>query len=283
MIKLRATYDPQSLELYKNSNPERPIGTLIDEDALIETNEGDKILYLILKGPMLQLAEQVCRETKAIDNNRTMGARTRSSIFGLLPRNPIRHNYCRFSQHSHTERGNFHRMLELNKMVFNLYKEHFPTEATQSLVNTLEAVDRSWNIVKTPFLTMNVNFNHAIRYHRDAGNFDAYSNVLVVKKGMEGGELVFPELNLTLSQRHGAFAIFNGKKFIHGCTPLIGNGIRGSLVFYSMDQCRNCLGRQAEHERYKQVESARNRSKFSTETKDLLKRAVEQEAKRGRK
>lgn len=84
----------------------------------------------------------------------------------------------------------------------------------------------------------------------DTGNFkDVFSIMLGLKKDIKGGYLHIPELKVNLKISNGSLSMFDGQRFVHGVTPMVGTSeksYRFTIVFYSLVQMWNCLETSAE-------------------------------------
>jgi hypothetical protein len=268
-------FQPKNLRDLKKVQPSVEGTILIDEDALVKISNGDQMIYKKIPANCLSLAWDLANSVKTRKSFRTQGATTQSSIFGVLPRNALRSNFCRFSSDMKKHKQEISKAKSLTESIFEIYKSLMPKEASdfESIINTSIHPDWRWN--KSPFLTLNLNINFGISFHKDAGNFDDFSNVLILAKHIEGGELVFPELGIALSQKNGFLAIFNGKKYIHGVAPikpLSSQAKRVSIVAYSMALCKNCLSQKEELKRIQHWIEEKNKKKW-----DIKKEKIKSE------
>jgi hypothetical protein len=98
---------------------------------------------------------------------------------------------------------------------------------------------------ETHFTSGIINKNNPLKYHLDTGNFkDVFSIMLGLKKDIKGGYLHIPELKVNLKISNGSLSMFDGQRFVHGVTPMIGTteqSYRFTIVFYSLVQMWNCL------------------------------------------
>jgi hypothetical protein len=88
-----------------------------------------------------------------------------------------------------------------------------------------------------------INQASALPYHRDRANFDSWSAMPVVRRGMEGGDLHMPEYGITVNCRDGWALWFNGYAHVHGVTPMklrAKDGYRYSIVFYAKRGMKDC-------------------------------------------
>lgn len=265
-------------EFFKADNLLRQTPTPDQYDRLISgdcklTFKGYTLgLYINLPRKQLSEMRDIARTTKFVATARARrGLPTQSSVFGALPRTPIRVDFCRFTKQSEAESQHFETSFKFSELLAGIYKEHLPEAYEYNRRIVAESVEKDWRTNDTPFTTCNFNVNHAIKYHRDAGNFrGVYSNVLIIREGITGGELVFPELRLAFAQTDGALGIFDGQRWIHGVTPLQKTGAtpyRASVVFYALDGMRHCYPYEAELNRFKTKRTEREVSRATGNSK----------------
>ena len=129
-------------------------------------------------------------------------------------------------------------------------------EKDQAVVS---AVHEDWRIVPGSLWTSgNVNLSSALPYHRDRANFETWSGMPVIRRGMRGGRLDVPESGVTLPCRDGWVVFFNGNKLVHGVTPmkpLDDNAYRYSVVHYALRGMKDCHSAALE-----QIEAAKRRT-----------------------
>lgn len=108
----------------------------------------------------------------------------------------------------------------------------------------MDAVLPEWRMTEnTLWTTGNINQSSALPYHRDGANFDTWTGMPVVRRGMDGGHLHIPEYNVTLNCRDGWALYFNGHFLVHGVTPMKSrtkDGYRYSIVFYAKRGMKDC-------------------------------------------
>jgi len=275
MQTIYATFEKKNLEQFTKAKPTLDGLQLVDQDTTIHTSDGDTLLYKKIDNQTIALAEAIATTAKMHKSFRTRGAATVSSIFGVLPRNALRTNFCRFSAQSKTDKQNFWRSKLLAENLFATYKQALPEQAGFFRQCVDSEIDSSWFWNDSPFLTVNFNVNFGINYHRDAGNMDQFSNVLIINKGVVGGELAFPELGVALHQGNGFLAVFNGKKYIHGVCDMKkthSKAIRASIVCYTMNLCKNCLPFGLEKKWAQKWSEQKNKSKWQIKAAGVLTR-----------
>jgi hypothetical protein len=251
---------------------------IIKEDTKILFNGEPVAIYINVPKHLLVGMRAIAKNTKFQKTQRTWGLPTQSSVFGALPRNPLRHDRCRFSGQSVLEKENFANAFEFGQHVGQLYAQHLP-EAYRINKDLVEQnIHADWLPTEQPFTTCNFNINHAIKHHRDTGNFkNVFSNVLILKEGILGGLLVFPELRIAFEQSDGALGIFDGQRWMHGVTPITRiekTGYRASIVFYALDGMRHCYPYKAEAQRFAKVKTTRatQRAKGNPVLKTMIKK-----------
>lgn len=231
------------------------MGRLIDHDADIYVDGKPVVAYRILDESIVGTMRKVSLEAKMSKSNRMNGLPTQSAVYGVMPRSEGRAmEYCRFTNVSHERPDHLAIIRDFNDVLCGIYDSVFP-EVYQAAVKAAGAINGDWRWMGGPFLTCNFNVNHAIPYHCDKGNArTGYSNVLILKNRIKGGELVCPGLGVTFSQRDRALIIFDGRTIMHGVRPIEvipGEGpyYRSSIVYYTLDKCRMCLSRKEEIQR----------------------------------
>jgi len=223
---------------------------IIDEDCIIYAGDSVVGIYKKLDSSLIKTIREIAHRSPFIEGTRSNGLKTKSAIYGALPRTNHRNPICRWSAHSLQEQGYFSAVREFSKIITDVYERYLPAEAANHKKIISDQIESDWRLGDAPFTTFNLNINTAIRYHRDTGNFkNIFSNVLILQENIVGGELVFPELNFGLSQRDGFLGIFDGQKWMHGCTEVKKtkfNGYRVSAVFYAMEAMKHCYPYKAE-------------------------------------
>ena len=249
-------------DLLKTTPSKEHYNNIIDENCVF-VKDGKKVgIYIKINNEKLALIRKAALTTKLSKSSRTRGIPTQSSVFGSLPRIARRNDFCRYSSHTKKELENTNIVFTFMSDLIDIYKEHLPEQYERDLKIIKESVVNDYAIDKdSPFLTCNINVNHAIKYHRDAGNFKQnLSNVLILKDGIIGGELVFPEYKFALSQDDGFLAIFDGQKEIHGVMPIYQTDeqpYRASIVYYSLEQMKHCYPYKEEVERLQKKSTER--------------------------
>ena len=255
--KIRACDD-----LIKQTPKKEHYSLIINEDTLFTKNGQPVGLYIKIGSDQSKSIRAASLNTKYLKSSRTRGVQTQSSVFGSLPRIARRNDYCRFSAQTKNEKTNANILFSFLPHLTDIYKQYLPAQYEHDLNVINENVKEDYIIQqKAPFTTANINVNHAIKYHRDTGNFRGnLSNVLILRDGIAGGELVFPEYGFALAQEDSYLAIFDGQSEIHGVMPIIKtkeNPYRASIVYYTLENMKHCYPFKMEVERLQNVAAVR--------------------------
>jgi hypothetical protein len=237
--------------------------TLIKEDTIFYKDGKPVGLYMKVEKEMLEQIRKASLTTKYVKTYRTHKALpTQSSVFGSLPRIAVRNDYCRFSEKTKSEKGNTAALFDFLPKLTEIYQQYLPQQFQHDLEVIEQQVNDEYKLKEnTPFTTANINVNHAIKYHTDTGNFRGnLSNVLILRDGIVGGELVFPEYGFALAQEDGWLSIFDGQNEIHGVMPLIQtkkNPYRASIVYYTLENMKHCYPFEMELARIQKLSTVR--------------------------
>lgn len=249
-------------ELIKQTPSKKDYTLVINENTLFTKNGVNVGLYIKIDSNAAQAIRKASLQTKYVKTYRTNALPTQSSVFGSLPRVALRNDYCRFSAQTKSEKTNTNILFNFLPYLTEIYKTYLPKQYEHDLNVISENVNTDYILQdKAPFTTANINVNHAIKYHRDSGNFRGnLSNVLILRDGIIGGELVFPEYGFALAQEDSYLAIFDGQSEIHGVMPIMKtkeNPYRASIVYYTLENMKHCYPFKMEVERLQNVASVR--------------------------
>ena len=254
-------------DLIKQTPAKNDYNLVIKENTLFTRNGVNVGLYIKIDTKELQAIRKASLNTKYVKTYRTTKALpTQSSVFGSLPRIALRNDYCRFSAQTKNEKENANMLFSFLPFLIKIYKTYLPTQHQHDLKVIEENVNKDYLIKdKSPFTTANINVNHAIKYHKDTGNFRGnLSNVLILRDGIIGGELVFPEYGFALAQEDGYLAIFDGQAEIHGVRPIIKTKekpYRASIVYYTLENMKHCYPFKMEVARLQNLASVRSNNR----------------------
>lgn len=177
----------------KRSALESDYETLITESCIIKENGEIKIVYQELDWDTRKLVGFL-REIRYNIGTRTLGLKSTSKIFGYMPRNEIRRNYCRITTLARENPGAFREVCGMASRLAKLYLEINP-ELIARHYKLSEKVKDGWRLKDSPFTSGIINKNNPLKYHFDAGNFkNVYSAMLVFKKDIGGDIYLSPNM-----------------------------------------------------------------------------------------
>lgn len=237
------------------------------------------LLHVKVPDKLLPHLGKVVRTAPVTTSTRASGIVNKRAVYGPQPRIEIRANCraCRFTRESFKDKQGFAVLAEALEFCAAQYQRMFPSSYEAALARVVKRVHRDWRWNKTPYLSINCNFNQTICCHLDSGNMEALSTVLIVSEGVEGGELDLPELGISLAQKNGALTLFRGDSIIHGVRPftrLAEEAFRCSIVFYTLEKMKVCQSFQEEIGRANFLECVNARQRFSTTYRlELIKKA----------
>jgi hypothetical protein len=216
---------------------------LIAEPCIIKDENGEIVaVYGILNIDTQQLRQAVL-QIRMGKNRRTMGLRTQSRIFGYMPREEIRKDYCSSTVMAR-EQPKQHAIVCRFAETLSKYYETYAPEIFTKHVETVNKVLPEWKIANTPFTSGIINKNNPLKYHLDRGNFpNLYSNMVCFRKDVVGGHLALPEYDIGLDISDNSIVFFDGQKIIHGVTPITFDtpeAYRFTLVYYSLARMWQC-------------------------------------------
>lgn len=197
-------------------------------------------------------------------NRAGSGYRTKSATFGTAPRKPV---FQREGCAATAVKRDFpaqHAVLEgyanlCQRMLYLALPEMVRASADES-----SAILPDWRLTPNTFWTSGViNQTVAMPYHTDSSNYDVWSAMPVVRRGVSGGHLHIPEYDVILECRDGWCAWFPGYRLVHGVTPIhrtADDGYRYSVVFYALRGMADCATTAQEQAYAKQKRTERERA-----------------------
>jgi len=272
------TMQPQQLQLtrkqlnakdfVKRSALESDYSKLITESTII-TDQNNKlsIVYLIIP----EIPDFFANVLTKIDyhkNRRITGLRTEGAIFGYMPREQIRKDFCSSTRMARDNPKAHQLICNFGKLLSKQYQEHAPQIYDEHSQIMADSVLKDWTIPDTPFTSGIINKNNPLKYHKDAGNFSkVYSNMVCFKKGCKGGYLSIPEFDIGLDIANKSILLFDGQDIIHGVTPFklqspYPDSYRFTIVYYSLKQMWNCKPITEELERIKTRKTDREHRRY---------------------
>jgi hypothetical protein len=252
---------------------------MIKEDCIIYVDGEPALVYKVLPKKELKHIRWAVKNLKYLSGERTLGLKTESKVFGYSPRLAVRHDFCRLSQMGNDDRKQHKVITDFGKRLSEIYKDTMPDHFFNHENVVFDKVLPEWRIEGTPFTSGIVNKNSRLKYHFDAGNFKGLlSNMVVLKRDVDGGHLVIPEIDVALEVPDGALVIFNGQKLLHGVSEINYRnemGYRYSVVFYSLEQMWNCDPLDEEIARIRNVKTEREKKRLDPEHIAQLSKAYD--------
>lgn len=264
----------QYKDYIRKSVSENDFSTLIDYSVVIN-DEAGKPLIVYLKVPELPSVQMV-NALKGVEfsvKKRTQGLIARSKIFGYMPREQIRKDYCSSTAMAR-ESPNAHKIVcEFGGLLSQFYEQYCPDTFQMHMDISKHKILDDWRIEHTPFTSGIINKNSAIKYHFDAGNIrKVYSNMVCFKKDCEGGHLAIPEFDIGLDISNKSILLFDGQAILHGVTPfkLTSNeAYRYTIVYYTLQQMWSCEPVSVEVARIRQRKFERELRRYKRLTGEL--------------
>jgi hypothetical protein len=219
------------------------VSTVIKDDVIIYADGEPVILYKNLDIDTSAIRWAV-KNIPYDFGKRTRGLKSQSKIFGYSPRIPIRRNWCSTTSLAETHPKQHRAITDFAKELTDYYETYFPHIFQKHQAIIKENVLEDWVIAGSPFTSGIVNKNNQLKYHFDSGNFkDVLSNMIVFKKGTDGGYLIIPEFDIALEVSDKSLTIFNGQDILHGVSDIEytnETGYRYSVVYYALQQFWKC-------------------------------------------
>jgi len=184
---------------------------------------------------------------------RGSGVYNASRTFGMSPRKPLNmRDSCRPTTLS-VERPEAHATIcdaayDLEAQLKMLFPDVWENDTA-----TIEQVADDWRMAEDALWTSGViNKTSTLPYHRDGFNFETWSAMPVLRRGVKGGHLHFPEYDVTIGCRDGYSVYFCGFRYVHGVTPMETTGkdsYRYSVVYYALRGMKDCFSYAVEQRR----------------------------------
>lgn len=259
---------PIELKVLKKAAPALShFSSLVDESTKIVDKESGRtvIVYHETNGDRVlpEIIDSLLR-IKYFKDWRTGGLPTISRIFGYMPRNKIRKDFCAAASLNSEEPQALHRIWRgalLAKYYYRLFNENL----FEKHMELSKKVPYEYTLRDTPFTSGIANKNNQLRYHHDAGNFkDVWSAMFVFKKDCEGGYLSIPEYDVGLRLKDKSLLLFDGQSILHGVTPInlkSPSAYRISIVYYSLLQLWKCLSPMDELSRIRKAKTEYQRKR----------------------
>jgi hypothetical protein len=236
---------------------------VVRDDAVVLRPDGR--LLLLYAGDVLppSLCEAVFEASKHLhptsDNRGTAAGGHRriapSDVFGFLDRYPT-NPYCRMTGFTIDHDAEYETALPLFVAISRKYQELAPHhwEVQHRFADT---VSPDFVIPGTTFTSVTINRDFRTAAHTDSGNYRPGLEAIAVLAGgrYEGCELVFPRYRTAVDMRMGGLCLADMHE-LHGNAPLVGRGLRLSLVCYARAGMCRCGSAEEEWRRAARLRSA---------------------------
>jgi hypothetical protein len=243
------------------------VSKIVKESCIIKHKGEIKCVYLVL--PDDKVPKDLLKAVSSIKygkSNRSQGLVTRSRIFGYMPRETMRKDYCSSTAMVRDYPIQHQIICNFATTLAEQYKKYCPEMYEMHDQMVQQKVKPDWVIKDSPFTSGIINKNNPLNYHFDNGNFsNVYSNMLAFKKDCVGGHLTMPEYDIGLEIANNSVTFFDGQKILHGVTPFTLTdpfGYRFTIVYYSLKRMWQCLDPADEINRIKQVKSDREYRRY---------------------
>ena len=197
---------------------------------------------------LCEAAFEVLRHLNPASNNRGMAAgperKAPSAVLGFYA-GDTRSPGCRMTTFTIENGGAYEAMLPLFAEISRRYKEVAPAhwEAQNRFATR---VSQDFVISRTVFSSVSFNKHWRTFAHTDSNNHRPGLEALVVLTSgdVRGGEIIFPRYRTGVAVGHGGLLVGDMHE-LHGNAPLLGPGLRLSLVCYMREGISMC-GTKAE-------------------------------------
>ena len=208
----------------------------------------------------------VLKKIKYNTTLRTRGLRTTSRIFGYMPRETIRKDFCSSTSLAREYPQEHKTICDFASLLSKFYKNHCPDMYDYHEKVVKDKIKDEWIIDQSPFTSGIINKNNPLKYHLDAGNIKhVFSNMVCFKKDCTGGHLSIPEFNIGLEIADKTMLFFDGQSIMHGVTPFNLKSIqayRFTIVYYTLHQMWKCEPIDKEIARIKTVKTNRETLRY---------------------
>jgi hypothetical protein len=206
-------------------------------------------------------------------NRAGSGYRTYSATFGTAPRKPVFQREGCASTAVKRDWPAQHAVLEQYAgKCQRALSQVAPDALAESQGETAEILP-DWRLQPETLWTSGViNRTVAMPYHTDSSNYDVWSAMPVVRRGIRGGHLHIPEYGAVIDCRDSWCVWFPGYRLVHGVTPMRAeteDAYRYSVVFYALRGMKDCAT-TAQETRYAQQKRTERERRYAQELAEGL-------------
>lgn len=216
----------------------------------VDADTGEPLMIVARFPGDLDAYRRAVRSIPASSTLRSGGSRNKSTVFGFLGRMPmLKRDACRACAAAYEAPRAHGAVCDAAEQLAELYADTFPEQYAADVELVTAQVLPEWRMKGTTWTSGVINFDSPLPYHYDRNNFDAWSAMVVIRRGTTGGHLHVPAYDLTVECADGDVMMFNGRRLLHAVTPLTrlsSAGYRISSVYYPVAKMRHCLTRADE-------------------------------------
>jgi hypothetical protein len=220
-----------------------------------ETDEA-VVVYAPFVGNIAKYRQAILNAPMTTTPRAQTGFRNISRVFGNAPRASFkRRESCRAASLAYDAPDIHNELIEITDNLVEMLKKYVPEQFELDILE-MEQVEQDWRISKNSLWTSGViNKASALPYHRDRNNFETWSAMPVIRRGMRGGMLHMYGYDQTVECRDGSVTMFNGYRYVHGVTPMKPvqkDAYRFSVVYYALRGMKDCHTTALEERQYAQ-------------------------------
>ena len=209
-----------------------------------DADTGEAILVYAPYPEAITKLRKAVLDTSYTTTLRASGTKNASRTFGMTTRSAVLKREACTPTSLSWEAPEAQMVLNETAEVLGGYLRDQLPEVFDNDMKILEQILPEWRMTEDSLWTSGViNQSSALPYHRDGSNFDTWSAMPVIRRGMDGGDLHMPEWDITINCRDGWALWFNGHAHVHGVTPMktrSKDGYRYSIVFYAKRGMKDC-------------------------------------------
>lgn len=206
--------------------------------------DSKKLIGVVLKGMLdINSLYKHLLPVKFPKSSRLSGMQSMSQIFGTGHRDPLKNLPTRSVAFNRNYPRAYAYLLQIMSIFENKLNDY--PEILKCHQEFKESIPECWRVGGGLFSSGIINQNTKLLYHTDNGNAQGcYSFMVVIKRGVEGGNLHLPEYDVEIPLEDGDVVLFDGANVAHGVTPFRLNSQiskRYTIVFYTNEKLKRCL------------------------------------------
>jgi hypothetical protein len=248
IVKLPRLYSREDArrELVGTQVPEMP-ATITSKTLLVDADTDEPIALYAPLGDCSQLRACVRHPSHnygAGVYRAALGYRSKTFTFGTSPRKPTMQRESCMQTPLARDRPELHAVLSHWGSRLQAELAHVLPDAVAESQAVAAEILPEWRLNESTLWTSGVvNDTVAMPYHTDTGNFDVWSAMPVMRRGVRGGFLHLAEYGAVLECRDSWGSFFPGHRLVHGVTPIrkvAADGYRLSVVYYALRGMKDC-------------------------------------------